>query len=54
MAGTNIEELDDMRVAQLLEDGDLPVDSLQVGGILDHRLVKDLDCRLLLSYLVGT
>jgi hypothetical protein len=39
MAGTNIEELDDMRVAQLLEDGDFPVDPLQVGGILDHRLV---------------
>jgi len=54
MGGTNIEELDDVRVAQLLEDGDLPVDPLQVGGILDHRLVQDLYCRLLLRNLVGT
>jgi hypothetical protein len=55
MAGsTNIEELDDVRVAQLLEDGDFPVNPLQVGGILDHRLVQDLYCRLLFCYLVGT
>lgn len=30
MGGTNIEELDDVRVAQLLEDGYLPVYPFQV------------------------
>ena len=38
-----IKELNDVRVAELLKDLDLPVHSLKIWWVLDHGLVKDFD-----------
>ena len=50
MKGSYVKKLYHIRVAKLLKDLDLAVNSLEVRRVLDHRLVKDLDRRLSVSH----